>query len=141
MYHNIDPSAQIATLALRLALGLGIAFVGLVGQANAEQTIYKWVDANGATHYSYRAPQNAKKTSKVRTYNDYSTPSTMPSTPAAANNPEPPVTTQPPLSNQPAKPQQSPAQPTAPEQKPQQTPSNNPTAEKTQPSSSGLSRI
>ena len=135
MYDNIDRSTKFTALALGLALGFGIAFTGFIDQANAEQTIYKWVDANGATHYSYRAPQNAKKTSKVKTYNDYSTPTSAPSTPAATNNQETLTTTKPPLTNQPTKPQQSPTQPTAPQQNSQQPPSPPPTTEKSQSAS------
>lgn len=32
------------------------------------QDIYKWIDANGTTHYSQTPPQNGKKTTIFRTY-------------------------------------------------------------------------
>lgn len=95
MKHNIDPSVTFSRLALRLALTYSLACTGLITASSYAQTIYKWVDASGSTHYGYRAPQNAKKTSKVVTYNDQS--STVP----ANHQAEVPVTNQPPNTPQP----------------------------------------
>ncbi|MCH4246452.1 MAG: DUF4124 domain-containing protein [Acinetobacter populi] len=48
------------------------------------QNFYKWVDANGSTHYTATPPpKNAKKISKVATYND--TPSGSSYIPPAKN--------------------------------------------------------
>ncbi|MBF7687824.1 DUF4124 domain-containing protein [Acinetobacter rathckeae] len=52
------------------------------------QDIYKWIDANGTTHYSQTPPQNAKKTTIFKTYGQ-TTSSASSALPPDQNPPRP----------------------------------------------------
>lgn len=55
----------MATKLYRLA-PIALAFVAAVVAAPVSAQLYKWVDGNGATHYSDRKPDDQKTASKVK---------------------------------------------------------------------------
>lgn len=83
------------------------------------QKFYKWMDANGSTHYTTTPPpKNARNVSQVHTYNDNSR-STSTTTPPPSTSPQPTSTPSEPKSSRPA-----PAKPEAPTSPPAETTSN-----------------
>lgn len=74
----------------------GLCSVFVLASANVmAKQYYKWVDANGSTHYTATPPpKNAKKQGKVDTYGWRNSAPTPSAQSAAANNTQSPTTAQ-----------------------------------------------